>query len=175
MLFRGGFPRSSTRSGKKATQRAIYRVQHELEEVASIESGAAVVLCDRGTLDGLAYWPEDFASFFGELGTSEAAELVRYAAVIHLRTPSAHDGYDRTNPLRVETASEAQRIDERIGEAWKRHPRVLAVPTADDFITKARTAITVITEEVREWCGPRTVRPGGREPHVQSSLQTGGA
>jgi len=151
MLFRGGFPRTNTRAGRRAVQRAIFRVQRELEGLAVAESGAAVVLCDRGTLDGLAYWPDQPESFFGELETTEAQELIRYDAVIHLRTPSAANGYDHSNPLRLETAAEAIAIDDRIAEVWKNHPRVLVVPSDGDFVAKTTRAIA---GEVSRWCGP---------------------
>jgi predicted ATPase len=154
MLFRGGFPRTNTRAGRRAVQRAIFRVQRELEGLAVAESGAAVVLCDRGTLDGLAYWPDQPESFFGELETTEAQELIRYDAVIHLRTPSAANGYDHSNPLRLETAAEAIAIDDRIAEVWKNHPRVLVVPSDGDFVAKTTRAIAAIAGEVSRWCGP---------------------
>lgn len=158
MLFRGGFPRTNTRAGRRAVQRAIFRVQRELEELAVAESGAAVVLCDRGTLDGLAYWPDHPDSFFSELETTEAQELRRYAAVIHLRTPSAGDGYDHSNPLRVETAGEALAIDNRIAEVWRSHPRVLVVPVNGDFVAKTAHAIAAIASEVSRWCGRQVAR-----------------
>jgi predicted ATPase len=159
MLFRGGFPRTNTRAGRRAVQRAIFRVQRELEELAVAESGAAVVLCDRGTLDGLAYWPDHADAFFSELETTEAQELRRYSAVIHLRTPSVGDGYDHSNPLRVETAGEALAIDNRIAEVWKNHPRVLVVPANGDFMAKTAHAIAAIAGEVSRWCG-RAAGPG---------------
>jgi predicted ATPase len=151
MLFRGGLRRAGTPRGKRAVQRAIYRVQRELEEIALAESDAAVVLCDRGTLDGIAYWPDQPDSFFSNLTTSEAEELRRYVAVIHLRTPFAHNGYDYSNPLRIETASEAQAIDERIVEAWKHHPRVVTIPSVEDFMAKAAAAIEALAHEVSQW------------------------
>lgn len=63
VLFGGGFPRKDTIEARQAAQRAIYHVQLELEAVARTEE-ACVVLCDRGTLDGLAYWPDDSSDFF---------------------------------------------------------------------------------------------------------------
>jgi len=52
------------------------------------------VLCaDRGTLDELAYWAGDPAALWADVGSDSATELARYAAVIHLRTPSAGHGY----------------------------------------------------------------------------------
>jgi hypothetical protein len=61
------------------------------------------VVCDRGTIDGIAYWPgpDDLMT---EVGTTVAEQLTRYHAVIHLRTPPSWEGYNHANPLRLETA-----------------------------------------------------------------------
>ena len=100
------------------------------------ERQAAVVLCDRGTLDGLAYWAGSAESYWADLGTTHAAELARYAAVIHLRTPPAANGYDHSNPVRTESAAEAAAIDERILAAWSGHPRRFVVESTRDFLQK---------------------------------------
>jgi predicted ATPase len=56
ILFGGGFPRLPSDAGRRAAQRAIFHVQTALEDL-SITANAAVTLCDRGTVDSLAYWP----------------------------------------------------------------------------------------------------------------------
>ena len=65
------------------------------------------MLCDRGTVDGLAYWPGP-ESFWDHVATTLEQQLARYDAVIHLRTPSAANGYNQSNPLRTEGAAEAE-------------------------------------------------------------------
>src|ERR1044071_7942350 len=55
IVFGGGFPRKDGIAARQAEQRAIFYVERELEAMADAE-GAAVVLCDRGTVDGGAYW-----------------------------------------------------------------------------------------------------------------------
>lgn len=92
IVFGGGFPRESSLAWRRAAQRAICRVQRELERGALEARSAAVVLCDRGTVDSLAYWPLDDSSFWPEVGSTLETELARYAAVIHLRTPAADGG-----------------------------------------------------------------------------------
>jgi thymidylate kinase len=104
IVFGGGFPRKSSVVGRQAAQRAIFRVQRELERLALEERTAAIILCDRGTLDGAAYWPGDSESFFRENETSRGAEMARYGAVIDLRTPLESNGYNHTNALRIESA-----------------------------------------------------------------------
>lgn len=151
LLFRGGFPRGTSLALRRPAQRAIFYVQHELEATA-LASDAAIVMCDRGTIDSLAYWPgpEDM---WESVGSSLAAELDRYHAVIHLRTPSRSGGYNRDNPLRVETAEEAAVIDARIAAAWSHHPRRYEVPASADFFDKVRRAIAIVTAELPACCG----------------------
>jgi predicted ATPase len=151
ILFGGGFPRGEDTGERCAAQRAIYYVQRELERSADEEGRPAIVLCDRGTVDGAAYWP-GAGEFWTEVGTSLDEELARYDAVVHLRTPSVASGYDHSNPVRVESAAEAARIDERILRAWERHPRRYVVETARDFLEKAHRAIEVLRGEVPPCC-----------------------
>ena len=152
ILFGGGFPRRPSPHARRAAQRAIYRVQVELERIAVDERAAAVVLCDRGTVDGLAYWDGAPEAFWSEVGTRHSDELSRYAAVIHLRTPAATQGYNLDNPVRTETAIEAQALDERILAAWAEHPRRVVIDSADDFVSKLARALDAIRAEVPPCC-----------------------
>lgn len=152
IVFGGGFPREASIPLRAAAQRAIFHVQRELERAAVETRKAAVVLCDRGTLDGLAYWPLDDESYFMQVGSDRDAELARYAAVIHLRTPPVENGYDHTNPLRVESALEAQAIDARIERAWSLHARRAFVESAPDFLQKVARAVACIREEIPACC-----------------------
>jgi predicted ATPase len=158
IVFGGGFPRRSDLPARRAGQRAIYRIQRELERLAQEEHRAAVVLCDRGTLDGLAYWPDAPSAFWKDIGVSRDEELARYAAVIHLRTPSAA-GYNRVNPLRVENADEAAAIDARIADAWRDHPRRAFVENRGEFLHKAAQALALVRAEVPACCRGHVV-PG---------------
>lgn len=106
---------------RSAAQRAIFYVQRELEASADAEN-AAIVLCDRGTIDGLAYWPRP-EDLWSSVGTTLEDQLRRYDAVIHLRTPAADGGYNHQNPLRTESAATASAIDQRLLAAWHGHPR----------------------------------------------------
>lgn len=145
ILFGGGFPRGDSPALRRAAQRAIFYTQRELEAIAEDTADVSVVLCDRGTVDGAAYWPGP-GEFWAEVGTTVQAQLARYDAVIHLRTPSPEHGYNNVNPLRVESALEAAAIDERILAAWAGHPRRIVIAAAPDFLVKAREALAQITE-----------------------------
>lgn len=160
IIFSGGFPRKATAAGRRAAQRAIFRVQRELEQLGEDE-GAALTLCDRGTVDGAAYWPGPEEEFWAQLGTSREAELARYRAVIHLRTPGADNGYNHQNPMRIESAREAAEIDERIALCWEGHPRRYFVDSRRDFLQKAQEALHLIRAEVPACC--RAHLPDGDE------------
>lgn len=151
IVFGGGFPRIGTVEGRRASQRAIYRVQAELERIATEDGRVAVALCDRGRLDGLAYWPGAPDDYFEELGTSRATELSRYSAVVHLR-PAPMQSYDHSNPLRVESAEEAVLIDARIEQVWARHPARVFVAAAASFDAKLQQAIAAIRDVLPPCC-----------------------
>lgn len=148
ILFRGGFPRSPRL--QRPVQRAIFHVQCELEATVSAED-YAIVLCDRGTIDGLAYWPGP-DDMLQALGTTIEAQQARYHAVIHLRTPPDGAGYNFDNPLRIESPHEAAVIDEKIAQAWQHHPRRFEVPATTDFIVKATRAIELVQRELPACC-----------------------
>ena len=152
IVFGGGFPRRSSAPARQAAQRAIAHVQQELEQLVLEEGRVAVALCDRGLLDGLAYWPGPPESLFAQVGMSRERMLERYGAVIHLRTPAAGAGYDRSNPVRVESADEAAALDARIEAAWAGHPRRFFIDSAPDFLEKARRALALIREQLPECC-----------------------
>ena len=153
IVFGGGFPRLDTEAGRCASQRAIYHVQRELEALAlGHEKEIAVALCDRGTLDGVAYWPKSAVSYWEDLGTQPETELRRYSAVVHLRTPVLEHGFDHSNPLRIESAEQAASLDREIATAWAGHPRRIEVPSTTDFLEKARVVLELVRVELPECC-----------------------
>lgn len=150
IVFGGGFPRDKSPAVRRAGQRAIFFVQRELENAADVEQ-PAIVLCDRGTVDGTAYWPGP-GDFWSAVGTTFEEQMQRYDAVIHLRTPSLLAGYNHTNPLRIESAEEAAAIDARIANAWEKHPRRFIIEASPDLLSKAAKALELVRGEVPECC-----------------------
>ncbi|HUK32893.1 MAG TPA: ATP-binding protein [Vicinamibacterales bacterium] len=142
VVFGGGFPRERLPELQRAAQRAIFYVQRELEASAGV-GNPAIVLCDRGTVDGVAYWPGS-DSLFDEVGTTLDQQMGRYDVVIHLRTPRHVEDYNVDNPLRIETAVEAAAADDRIFAAWSRHPRRVVIDATPDFFAKVRQTIDVL-------------------------------
>jgi predicted ATPase len=173
VVFGGGFPREGDPTCQRAAQRAIFHVQRELENVGNSHD-PAIVLCDRGTLDGLAYWPGPAAEYWSSLGTTLEAELGRYDAVIHLRTPPAEQGYNNQNPLRTENATAAADIDARILQAWARHPRRFVVESSAEFLDKAARALEVLRGELPDCCRRHVVPSVHNRDLKPGTVQTTG-
>jgi predicted ATPase len=151
VIFGGGFPREDDSECKRAAQRAIFYVQRELEN-AGDSHNPTIVLCDRGTIDGLAYWPGSVDEFMASVGTTLGEQLARYHAVIHLRTPAEGHGYNKQNPLRTESAGAAAEVDRRILQAWEAHPRRFVVESTSEFLDKAAETLELLRSEMPECC-----------------------
>lgn len=152
ILFSGGFPRSTDPATRRAGQRAIYHIQRELEWLAQESASAALILCDRGTVDGLAYWPGTPAELFEGVGSSQDEEISRYGAVIHMRTPSLDGGYEQQGGSRIEDAKEAADIDRQIADAWRDHPRRFMIESNSDFLHKITETLRLIETLVPPCC-----------------------
>lgn len=158
IVFGGGFPREEADQARQAEQRAIFHVQRELEVLGDVHN-AAIVLCDRGSVDGVAYWPGTPNSFWTSLNTTLDFEMSRYAAVLHLRTPTPSQGYNQQNPLRIETPTSAAQVDQRILEAWRHHPRRHVIEATPDFLEKARAAVAFLRAELPSCCADHLPQP----------------
>ena len=74
IVFGGGFPRDDDAECRRAAQRAIFHVQKELEATGDAHN-PAIVLCDRGTVDGLAYWPGPPGDFWTSTATTRRVRM----------------------------------------------------------------------------------------------------
>lgn len=154
LLFTGGFPRVTDAHAQRAAQAAIYHVQRNLEDVQAARFPERILLCDRGTVDGAAYWPDEPEGFFAAMGTTEAAELARYDAVIFFES-AAVGGHDigGGNPARIESTDDAVRLDLALRRIWSRHPRFLVVRHSSSFFKKITVGLTAIETIVSEVAG----------------------
>ena len=151
MVFSGGFPRVSQPTAVHAAQRAIYHVQRNLEDVQAALYPDRVLLCDRGTVDGAAYWPDEPRGFFRALGTSLKAELARYDAVIFFESAAVGGmGIEGGNPVRNETMEQAVELDGKLRALWSHHPRFILVPHNPSFFKKISFALAVLDGIVSE-------------------------
>lgn len=149
ILFAGGFPRPSHADANRSAQSAIFHVQRNLEDVQSALYPERVLLCDRGTLDGAAYWGDGEDSFFRTLGTTIDTELARYDAVVFFETAAvAGLSIEGGNPIRCESLAEAVALDARLRKLWSRHPRFTLVPHNNSFLAKIMGALGVLQQLV---------------------------
>jgi predicted ATPase len=119
-------------AGRRDVQRRIYRLQVEQEARAASEHPGRVLLLDRGTVDGAAYWPEGPDAYWRDVGTTHAAELARYDAVVLLQTAAVlgADAYDgaASNACRYEGLDAAIANANLVDLMWRDHPRLVRVP-----------------------------------------------
>jgi predicted ATPase len=145
ILFAGGFPRVAESEAQRSVQRAIYEVQRSLEDVQMSLFPDRVLLCDRGTVDGAAYWPDGSDGFFEAMGSTHAAELGRYDHVIFFETAAAGGlRFQSGNRYRTETESEAVALDARLRELWSPHPSFHLVPHNPSFLRKITVALSIL-------------------------------
>jgi predicted ATPase len=149
MLFSGGFPRSEDSEVRKATQRAIYHVQRNLEDIQSSRFPGRILLCDRGTLDGVVYWPDGEEDFMSVTDSTVERELGRYDAVIFFETAAAGNiSIEGGNPTRTETNARAVELDHRLREVWSKHPRFVLVPHDKSFYKKITSGLSALEDIV---------------------------
>ena len=153
MLDGGAFVVGTTPAQRKTYQRGVLSVTLAIEDAllgfAASVGGPAVLVCDRGAMDGRAYlgsplWPELLA----ELRLDEPAlRDGRYDAVVHLVT--AADGAEAyygnaNNPGRYEDGEGAREIDRRLREAWTGHASHAIIDNSTDFDEKMRRVVAAV-------------------------------
>lgn len=159
MVFSGGFPRSTEPMAIHAAQRAIYEVQRNLEDVQAALYPDRLLLCDRGTVDGAAYWPGEPHHFFNEIGSTLELELTRYDAVIFFESAAVGGmGIEGGNPIRNESTEKAIELDGKLRTLWSRHPRFVLVPHNPSFFKKISYGLAVLDGIVSELENKRTKR-----------------
>lgn len=155
LLFSGGFPRVTEAHARRAAQSAIYHLQRNLEDVQSARFPERILLCDRGTVDGAVYWPEEPAHFFAAMGTTEAQELARYDAVIFFESAAVGGGgIEGGNPARIESIEEAAHLDHRLRAIWSKHPKFVVVRHNPSFFRKITFGLTALESIVADVLGP---------------------
>ena len=114
-------------NGRRDAQRRMYRLQVEQEtRFAAGMRDDQILLLDRGTIDGAAYWPDGPDDFWRDVHTTHAAELSRYDAVILLETAATlglYDG-DASNFCRFEDPAAAVQSGEALKQLWAGHPHL---------------------------------------------------
>jgi predicted ATPase len=136
-------------AGRRELQRQIYFLQRSQEERLAAEHPDKILILDRGTIDGAAYWPDGPDAYWSDLGTTLAAELARYSHVIWMQTAAAIGIYDGSgsNACRFEDAAAAVASGQSLVQLWGGHPRfqqIAAYPRLDERIAVVRKALETI-------------------------------
>jgi hypothetical protein len=151
MLFGHGLDRDAGNADGKLLQRSIYRMQISLEGIFKDFYSDRLLICDRGTLDGLAYWPDNEQSYFHSLGTTFEAEAARYGAVIFFQTAAIHgEDVKSNNPYRTEDSKTAVNLDEKLQRIWSRHPSFHFIPTELSFMAKINHGLKAIASVLNQ-------------------------
>jgi predicted ATPase len=151
MIFSGGIERSSTVDVVCSHQVAIFNLQKHLEHAVRTMYPERLTLCDRGSLDGLAYWPNTDADFFSTMNSSLEYELNRYDAVIFFETAAkSGQGIQSNNPIRNESDQKAIILDEKLQKIWSQHPNYNFIASSESFIKKIMLGIKTIEQVIEQ-------------------------
>jgi predicted ATPase len=135
-------------TGRRDVQRRIYHLQREQEDALAAEHPDKILLLDRGTIDGAAYWPEGADDYWRELGTTTGRELARYDAVIWLQTSATLGLYDHdaSNPCRFEHPEAAIASGELLKRLWSGHQRLVTVGAYRDLGEKVAAVMMIVQD-----------------------------
>ncbi len=125
-------------AGRRDVQRQMYLHQIDQEDRLTAAHPDRVLLLDRGSVDGAAYWPDGPDRFWPDVGTTRAAQLARYDAVIWMQTGAAlglYDG-DASNAVRFEAPAQAVESGNALVALWGDHPRFVQVAAYPRFEDK---------------------------------------
>jgi len=160
LIFSGGFPRCTKKPGVLAAQHAIFHVQRNLEDVQSSLYPERILLCDRGKVDGGAYWPGALEEFFATLDTTLKHELARYDEVIFFESAAVGGmGIEGGNPVRNESMEQAAALDAKLRSLWAHHPRFVLVRHNPSFFKKISFGLAELDTMVAELAARRSGRP----------------
>lgn len=145
ILYKGGFPRIKNYAGYYHGQLAIVSTLRHIEDLLGESHPDSLIICDRGSLDSLAYWPDKEELFFKNIQSTRQAELARYDWVLHLDTATEVD-YDTSNPIRTESFHEALMLNEKIRASWDGHPNRQIITSENDFLGKMKKATDIVAD-----------------------------
>lgn len=150
LLFRGGYPRVDSPNVVESIQKSIFHVQNNIEDTYATLFAHHTLLCDRGTVDGGAYWPRGADDFYKTMGTTLKKELDRYDAVIFFETAAAGGlAIDLGNPVRNEDQIKAIEIDMKLNALWSQHPNFVYIKNEPSFLKKILAGIKAMDELVK--------------------------
>ena len=152
-LIRAGVTRESCGSQLAFQIKVIEKqlaLEKEAQAAAKTAKKPAVILCDRGILDGRGYLDEaEFLSALGHHGFDRASASVRYDAVFFLRSPAVDRPEFYTtanNDARSETPEESAAIDRNTLLGWSGCGYFRETDNTTDFEQKKERLVKQILE-----------------------------
>lgn len=141
----------------KIIQGTVMDVQMNLEDsverVLRARGKPAVILSDRGVMDGSVYVTKDEFQQVMDEHSTDVVQLRdnRYDAVFHLVTCA--DGAEKhytleNNKARTETPGEAITADKKTQKAWLGHPHLYVLDNTTDFEGKMERLMDVVSKLV---------------------------
>lgn len=139
-------------------QHAVLGLQLKLEGEALARArwseSPAVIVCDRGTMDGAAYCTADqFANIAASYGRSRNELLSRYDMVVHLVSAAvdAPEAYTTgNNEARFEDLAGAIEQEHKTLAVWSDHPNRLVLGGFDSFAQKLEAAVAAMASFLRK-------------------------
>ncbi len=133
--------------GRREVQRKIYQLQVDQEDRTLRANPGKVLLLDRGTIDGAAYWPEGPDDYWRDVRSTLSRELTRYDAVLWLESSAALGLYDNdaSNFCRFEDAQAAIASGKLLHRLWGDHPQLHQVAAFHKLDEKIRAVETILS------------------------------
>jgi len=133
-------------------QTAIFELQLFYEQLMHAQADRLNrnIICDRGTLDGAAYWPRgDFCQAFK---TTRELEYQKYDLVIFLSSLSSElpEKYAAVecHSARTESAQEALALQEKLLNIWSAHPNIKYIQGSfENIADKVQAVLTILLAE----------------------------
>jgi predicted ATPase len=123
------------------------------EKVLKARGKPAILLCDRGLMDGAVYISDDdFEAMLQERDTNRVQiRDHRYDACFHLVT--AADGAEAfytldNNQVRTESRDDAIQVDRRTQAVWLGHPHLYVIDNSTDFEGKLKRLVDIVSKLV---------------------------
>lgn len=125
----------------------------EFAEQYSAKGENVLILLDRGFIDNKSYVPTQLWKMVLNhfRYSSDEAVMNRYDIVLHLKSVAVdarHYYSIEGHTTRLETADEAQKLDELLSEAWEPHPQHFSI---DNSMITTATETTHTQEESFNW------------------------
>ncbi len=134
--------------GTSEFQQAVYENQLKNETEAQKKvKGKTLIVCDRGTMDSCAYYPEGvYEKFLEKNNSNPVYERERYDGVFHLESAAcgAEEFYTNAGGHRTETVQEARELDKKTLSAWVGHNHLRVIPNNGTFEDKMKNLIEEI-------------------------------